>query len=144
MMKHQYRDQDYLIHYGVQGMQWGVRKDRKSSGSVRRKNFSASKVTKTIKYIPKAVKKKYDSIDSAKKQKIKKVVKTTAITAGAITLGLWANSATFGISLHSLYNTLNGGTMEFKNVPYNDYMLYKQIKEGSTYVPGLGIHKRLK
>lgn len=41
-------EQDYLIHYGVLGMKWGVRKDRKSSGSVRSKNSSdSSKETKS-------------------------------------------------------------------------------------------------
>lgn len=45
---------DYLFHHGVKGMHWGVRKDRRSSGSGRRKNSSASsKVTKSTVKKPK-------------------------------------------------------------------------------------------
>lgn len=35
--------QNYLTHYGVLGMRWGVRKDRRSSGSSTRKKISSGK-----------------------------------------------------------------------------------------------------
>lgn len=40
---------DYLAHYGVLGMKWGVRKDRSSSGKKRNKSKVRTRIEKEIK-----------------------------------------------------------------------------------------------
>ena len=44
-MNEEYREQ-YLMHYGVKGMRWGIRKKRKSSNSEARKKASDDYKTK--------------------------------------------------------------------------------------------------
>ena len=45
-----YQYPDYMYHYGVKGMKWGVRKSRvKSSGSKKREKTTKSSRKKTIK-----------------------------------------------------------------------------------------------
>lgn len=45
------RQSDYLVHYGVQGMRWGHRKDRKSSSSGSKKSGIKKVFSKTSKKI---------------------------------------------------------------------------------------------
>lgn len=55
---------DYLAHYGVKGMKWGVRKNRRSGSKASRKNDGSAQKRN-------------------RKETVKKVAKAAAITAGA-------------------------------------------------------------
>ena len=48
-----YQHQDYLMHYGVPGMKWGVRKRRVTTGKKKRNfvnNWRSTKNVKTNRY----------------------------------------------------------------------------------------------
>lgn len=66
-MNEEYREQ-YLMHYGVKGMRWGIRRNRKSSSSeVRKKSSDDNEVKK-----------------KASKSKSRKKVKVTKMTDSEI------------------------------------------------------------
>lgn len=64
--------QDYLIHYGVLGMKWGVRKDRNRSGGIFRKKKTRKELS-VIKDRKKAVKKSKTLSTSELKERINRL-----------------------------------------------------------------------
>lgn len=71
-------DDNYLVHHGVQGMKWGVRKQKPSSGSSKKK-----KVKKSSKIVSKF--KKQRSEKMKEKARIKKNTATTKKSVKAMT-----------------------------------------------------------
>lgn len=59
-------DQDYLEHFGVLGMKWGVRKDREANRNARSKRLKDGTATKRDKLIREA------DLDGGRTEKIRK------------------------------------------------------------------------
>ncbi len=74
-------EKDYLIHYGVLGMKWGVRKDKTSTGS--KKSYRSTSVRAAI------AKKQNKKVDKS----FKKWNENTQKKQSAVDLGLRANSS---------------------------------------------------
>lgn len=79
-------NEDYLMHYGVLGMKWGIRKDRGSSGKSSGESGSSGKKKdknqeSRVQKAKKSVKEKLANID---KEKVKDVAKSTAVVAGKV------------------------------------------------------------
>ncbi len=113
------KNQDYLMHYGVQGMRWGFRKRRVSSG-VRRPRGNRSKnmsrttksrasINRSRKISSSNIKQRLKNLD---KQKIKAVAKTVAVTVGKT--AVVAALGTLGGAL--LINTIDSWTNVSNNI----------------------------
>lgn len=78
---------DYLIHYGVMGMKWGVRKRRESSDrsgsrrSISKKKNTKTSVSKSFESTKSKIKNRISKID---KKKVKEIAKSSAVVAGKI------------------------------------------------------------
>lgn len=60
-------DNNYLYHYGIKGMKWGVRKDRVKSGSRRNRKDSWSEDARTVNELKK---KKKNQLSNAEMRKV--------------------------------------------------------------------------
>lgn len=102
---------DYLVHYGVLGMKWGVRKKRETKSTGKPRSSSKKKQVDKASVIKQRVQNTLSKID---KQKVKKVVKTGAIVAGAITLGPIASVAISDL----IYDVTRPETASIHTFPY--------------------------
>lgn len=68
-MNEEYREQ-YLMHYGIKGMRWGIRRKRKSSSSKVRKNSSVDEANKKASNSKATKKEKVTKMDDAELQRI--------------------------------------------------------------------------
>ena len=67
-MNEEYREQ-YLMHYGVKGMRWGIRRKRKSSSSKVRQKYSDDEAQKKASNSTARKKEKVTTMDDAELQR---------------------------------------------------------------------------
>lgn len=114
-------DTNYLLHYGVLGMKWGVRKDRRRSNSVRSGSQKRHSINKTAKSLGKATQSKNKTkkplFTPEQKQKIKQVAKSSAVVAGKV--------AAVAVLGSVGYTALNEISREANKAGYNVYKGYE-------------------
>lgn len=108
---------DYLIHYGVKGMKWGVRKDRRQSSSSSRKNQKSSL------FLKKDKRTKSNNVSDSSKQQSKQNKSLRRKKAKNMTdaeLNARINRLTQEKRLHDLENsTMTAGKKMVKTVIMN-------------------------
>ena len=105
---------NYLSHYGVLGMKWGVRRDRSTSGSSRRKRRSDS-YSDDYKDYQKLKKRKTSSLSNAELRRLNdrmnleqnyRRMNPSKISRGMKFVGGLTGAMGAGIALYNNYNTL--------------------------------------
>ena len=120
---------DYLAHYGVKGMKWGIRKDRGRSGSKPSKRAKITyKERKSYEYQKKGLSK---SEADAKAARVDKIRKTALIVGGVTVAAATAYVAGNAYAKNYVGVNLKQGAM-LQNV--NSVGGSKPQKEGMLYV----------
>lgn len=123
---------DYLAHYGVKGMKWGVRKDRGSSSSKPSKRAKVTyKERKSYEYQKKGLSKEEADAKAAKAAKVAKARKAVLILGGVAMVAAAGYVAGDRLAKDYVGVNLKSGAM-LQNV--NNIGGSKPQKEGMLYV----------